>query len=93
MDTSTRKHSVRPIIQYWSMVKDLDDSQKLELVSMLIASIKPMFKGQAMHNKKKPDANDFAGIWSDNEFLDATEMVDAIREGRHAESNRGSLFI
>ena len=28
-------------MQYWGMVKDLDDNLKLELVSMLIDSIKP----------------------------------------------------
>ena len=27
---------------YWSVVKDMDDSQKLELVTMLIDSIKPI---------------------------------------------------
>jgi len=26
---------------YWDMVKDMDDSQKLELVTMLIESVKP----------------------------------------------------
>ena len=26
---------------YWSMVKDMDDSQKLELVTMLVNSVKP----------------------------------------------------
>jgi hypothetical protein len=26
---------------YWSVVKDMDDSQKLELVTMLIDSVKP----------------------------------------------------
>ncbi len=27
---------------YWGVVKDLDDSQKLELVTMLIESVKPI---------------------------------------------------
>ena len=27
---------------YWSMVKDMNDSQKLELVTMLIDSVKPI---------------------------------------------------
>ena len=26
---------------YWSLVKDMDDSQKLELVTMLVNSVKP----------------------------------------------------
>jgi hypothetical protein len=27
---------------YWSVVKDMDDSQKLELVTMLVESVKPI---------------------------------------------------
>ena len=27
---------------YWSVVKDMDDSQKLELITMLIESVKPI---------------------------------------------------
>lgn len=27
---------------YWDMVKDMDDSQKLELVTMLVESVKPI---------------------------------------------------
>ena len=43
METTTvRKRSRRPMSYYWDMVKDMDESQKLELVTMLIESVKPI---------------------------------------------------
>lgn len=32
----------RPMSYYWGVVKEMDDSQKLELVTMLIESVKPI---------------------------------------------------
>ena len=41
--TATKKRrTVRPMRYYRQMVQDMDDSQKLELVSMLIDSFKPL---------------------------------------------------
>ena len=40
--TTTRKRSARPMSYYRNLMKDMDDSQKLELVTMLIDSIKPI---------------------------------------------------
>jgi hypothetical protein len=39
--TTRRRHATHPISHYWGLVKDMDDSQKLELVTMLIDSVKP----------------------------------------------------
>ena len=39
--TTTRRHSSHPMSYYWGVVKDMNDSQKLELVTMLIDSVKP----------------------------------------------------
>ena len=39
--TTARRRSSHPMRYYWDMVKDMDDSQKLELVTMLIESVKP----------------------------------------------------
>ena len=38
--TAQRQHSTHPMSYYWGVVKDMDDSQKLELVTMLIESVK-----------------------------------------------------
>ena len=40
--TTARRRSAHPMSYYRNMVKDMDDSQKLELVTMLIDSIKPV---------------------------------------------------
>ena len=39
--TTAKRRSAHPMSYYWSMVKDMDDSQKLELVTMLVNSVKP----------------------------------------------------
>lgn len=39
--TTARRRTAHPLSYYWSMVKDMDDSQKLELVTMLVNSVKP----------------------------------------------------
>jgi len=39
--TTARRRSAHPMSYYWSVVKDMDDSQKLELVTMLVNSVKP----------------------------------------------------
>ena len=40
--TTGRRRSAHPMSYYRNLVKDMDDSQKLELVTMLIDSIKPV---------------------------------------------------
>ena len=42
--TTARKRQTRPLSYYWDVVKDMDDSQKLELVTMLVESVKPAIK-------------------------------------------------
>ena len=43
METVTKtSRSSRPLAHYWKLVKDIDRSQKLELASMLINSVKPV---------------------------------------------------
>ena len=61
------------------MLKDLDDSQKLQLVTMLVESVKPT---RTEPKKKKLDACDYAGIWSDEEYMDADELVKEIYDAR-----------
>ena len=42
--TTARRRTTHPMSYYWGVVKDMDDSQKLELVTMLIESVKPAIK-------------------------------------------------
>ena len=39
--STANRHTVSPVTKVWVLAKDLDYSQKLELVSMLIESVKP----------------------------------------------------
>ena len=39
--TTTRRRTAHPMSYYWGMVKDMDDSQKLELITLLAESVKP----------------------------------------------------
>lgn len=68
-------------MQYWGMVKDLDDSLKLELVSMLIDSVKPAVAGnraatltpytiEELHEMVAEGERQFAdGQWQDSEDM------------------------
>ena len=77
--TGRRGTTKRPITHYWGMLKDLDDSQKLQLVTMLVESVKPA-KSEA--KKRKPNIDDYFGIWSDEEYMDADELVKEIYDAR-----------
>ena len=39
--TTRRQRASHPISHYWGLVKDMDDSQKLQLITMLAQSVKP----------------------------------------------------
>ena len=39
--TTRRQHASHPISHYWGLVKDMDNSQKLQLIAMLAQSVKP----------------------------------------------------
>ena len=39
--TTARQHASRPMSYYWDVVKDMDDSQKLELITLLAESVQP----------------------------------------------------
>ncbi|GEM_PF-3583204 len=91
MESTTRKKgSVFPISHYWSMVKDMDDSQKKELVIMLVDSMK-LSEPKKEELNCALDASDFAGIWSDEEYMDADEMVKQMKEARRFK-NRNQIF-
>ncbi len=81
--TAVENHSATPVMYYWGMVKDLNDSQKLELVRMLVESLQAVMTSPKKAKRKKLDACNYAGIWSDDEYMDADELVKAIHDARH----------
>jgi len=56
--TARRRQTAHPMSYYWDVVKDMDDSQKLQLVTMLVESVHPI--------QTRPLAN----IPMDEEFAD-----------------------
>lgn len=80
-----------PISHYWGLVKDMDDSQKLQLVTMLVNSVKTV-DNKERKPRKKLNANDFAGIWDDEHFMPAEDINKAIRDARHVESGRHDFW-
>lgn len=42
MRTAVHNAEPLPVSHYWGLIKDIDDSLKLELASMLIDSVKPI---------------------------------------------------
>ena len=83
METTIR--STRPITHYWDKVKGMDDSMKLELVTMLINSVR-------LHpttTKKNEDERErgfrsLAGCWLNDKDNDDVEAI--IRQGRQGRS-------
>lgn len=89
--TALGSHTTTPVLYYWGMVKDLDDNMKKELAKMLIDSLNTAMV-KAKKTKKKLDACDYAGIWSDEEYMDADELVKVISDGRHVKSSRDDFW-
>ncbi len=77
---------------YWNLIKDAGNEVKLALIKRLSDAVLPAVSKKKVR-KKKYTAKDFAGIWSDEDYMDAKEMVKAITDGRHTNSKRDDIFI
>ena len=55
--TTARRRTAHPTSYYWSLVKDIDDSQKKELAIMIIESIKPATAAPPMKRYTMDDIN------------------------------------
>ena len=53
--TARRQQPTHPLSYYWNVVKDMDDSQKLELIAILAESIRPTaVKGMVTCSEDEP---------------------------------------
>ena len=69
--TTTRRHTETPFTKVWNQAKKLDNSEKLELVAMLIDSVKP-----AVAEPRKPRLYDpETGEYLNDETMQAIEDV------------------
>lgn len=76
---------------YWNLIKDAGNEVKLALIKKLSDALKPAV-AEKKTRKKKYTADDFAGMWSDEYFMDVDELNKMIRDGRHVKSNRDTIW-
>ena len=76
---------------YWNLIKDAGNEVKLALIKKLSDALKPAV-AEKKQRKKKYTADDFAGMWTDEYFMDVDELNKLIRYGRHVKSNRDKIW-
>lgn len=70
--TVTSTHSsVPPVMHCWGLVKNLDNNEKLELVEMLLDSLKPVV-AKAQINAEEPELRPYS-MAEINAMIDAAE--------------------
>ena len=89
MSTTTTKVSNSPsLMHYWSMVKNMDNNLKLELVAMLVDSVRQR-PAVADDEELERGFRSLAGCWANDHGDDDMEAI--IRGGR--KSHRGSRVV
>lgn len=86
--TAAGTSTMPPIMHYWGMVKDMDNSLKLELIAMLINSVR-MNPMPSDEEERERGFRSLAGCWINDQDDDDMEAI--IREGR--ESRMGSRIV
>ena len=81
METITHRTS-NPLMHYWGMIKDIDDSMKLKLVAMLIKSVRLYPSAPVDEEEKERGFRNLAGCWANDRDDDDIEAI--IRQGRTA---------
>ena len=83
---STR-NNISSIMHYWELVKNLDDKLKLELVSMLISSMR--LSSVADEEEREKGFRSLSGWWANDH---GDDDIEAIIRNNH-ESRRGNRVI
>ncbi len=78
VEATLRKRTTLSISHYWGMLKGLDDGQKLELVSLILCSVKSG-TGIASEQEKENGFRSLAGCWQNDSDDDDMEAI--IRRG------------
>ena len=76
---------------YWNLIKNAGNEVKLALIKRLSDAVLPAVS-QNVRKRKAVKAADFAGMWSDEYFMDVDELNKLIRDGRHVKSNRDKIW-
>lgn len=72
---------------YWDLLKDLSDERKLDLIDRLARSLVREKKTQTDY------ASQLYGIWKDEDFPDADEMVKELKEAREFKDDISELSV
>ena len=89
METTAERtrNNISSIMHYWGLVKNLDDKLKLELVSMLISSMR--LSSVADEEEREKGFRSLSGCWANDHGDDDIEAI--IRKDR--ENRRGNRII
>lgn len=71
---------------YWDLLKDLSDERKLDLIDRLARSL-------VREEKTQTDYAKLYGIWKDEDFPDADEMVKELKEARDIRNHRCRIEV
>ena len=66
---------------YWELIKDAGNEVKLALIKRLSDALIPAVK-KSKPKKKAVKAADFAGMWSDEEYLEPEEIIRILKSER-----------
>lgn len=76
---------------YWNLIKDAGNEVKLALIKRLSDAL-ALTLVERNTRRKKYTADDFAGIWDDENYMAAEDINKAIRDARHVKSNRDEIW-
>ena len=76
---------------YWDLIKDAGNEVKLALIKRLSDAL-ALTLVERNTRRKKYTADDFAGIWDDENYMAAEDINKAIRDARHVKSNRDEIW-
>lgn len=80
MEATVEAPSLLPASRYWGLLKNLEDSQKLELVSLLVDSLRPHPARAADRQERERGFRNLAGCWASDVGDDDVEAI--LRAGR-----------
>ena len=76
---------------YWNLIKDASSEVKLVLIKRLSDALRPAVAEKKKAARKKADIDKYYGIWSDDEFMDADELVKFLHDSRLDNPKRGEF--
>lgn len=80
MEATLETPSILPANRYWGLLKTLEDGQKLELVALLVDSLRPHPARASDRQERERSFRNLAGCWADDSGDDDVEAI--LRRGR-----------